>query len=197
MDRLIAEPGERGSARAHLISVFGNDQEIAAIAAALIDTSWFNVSGPGLAAMAVSFGEKATVFRASIAVPGRKRPLRHLVAVSEELGIRYPVGDKKAQRTILCDHRPEFVLHRISAQFGLPAIQEWSEWFASELRRIGAVEQLVGFGCSPIAVKGGKGRFLALLTRGIKLNRIQLPENDSKMAWQTARWFEARHDLGN
>ena len=38
MDRLIAEAGE-GSARAHLISVFGNDQEIAAIAAALTETS--------------------------------------------------------------------------------------------------------------------------------------------------------------
>ena len=39
MDRLIAEAGEKGSARAHLISVFGNDQEIAAIAAALTETS--------------------------------------------------------------------------------------------------------------------------------------------------------------
>lgn len=110
MDRLIAETGERGSARAHLISVFGNDQEIAAIAAALIETSWFNVSGPGLAAMAVSLGERATVFRASASLPGRKRPLRHLVALSEELGVRCTAGDKKTRRTILCDDRPEFVL---------------------------------------------------------------------------------------
>jgi hypothetical protein len=56
MERLIAETGERGSARAHLISAFGNDQEIAAIAATLTEPSWFNVAGPRLASMAVSLG---------------------------------------------------------------------------------------------------------------------------------------------
>jgi hypothetical protein len=197
MDRLIAEAGEKGSARAHLISIFGNDQEIAAIAAALTETSWFNVSGPGLTAMAVSVGEKATVFRASASLPGRKRPLRHLVALSEELGVRYSGGDRKAQRTILCDDGPEFVLHRLSVQFGLPAVPEWGEWFAGELRRIGAVEQLVGFGCAPVAVRGSKKRFLALLSRGIKQDRIHMPENNSKMVWQTPSWFETRHDAEN
>lgn len=194
MDRLIAEAGEKGSARAHLISVFGNDQEIAAIAAALIETSWFNVSGPALASMAVSLGEKPTVFRASANIPGRKRPLRHLVALSEELSVRYGAGDRKARRTILCDDRPEFVLHRLSAQFGLPAVPEWSEWFVSELQRIGAVQPLVGFGCSPIAAKGTKKRFLALLCRGLKQKRICLPEGDSRLVWKPANWFETRRD---
>ena len=194
MDRLIAESGEKGSARAHLISVFGNDQEIAAIAAALIETSWFNVSGPGLASMAVSLGEKAMVFRSSVSLPSRKRPLRHLVALSEEFGVRYTFGDKRARRTILCDDQPEFVLHRLGAQFGLPAVLEWSEWFGGELRKRGMVEPLVGFGCSPIAVKGTKKRFLALLSRGLKQKRIYLPEEDSKLAWQPKSWFETRHE---
>ena len=197
IDRLIAEAGEKGSARAHLISVFGNDQEIAAIAAALAEPSWFNVSGPGLADMAVSLGEKSTVFRASITLPGRKRPLRHLVALSEELAIRYSVRDKKTARTILSSNEPDFVLHRISVQFGLPAVPEWSDWFVGELRRIGAVENLVGFGCSPVAVKGGKKRFLALLSRGLKLNRIHLPKADSAISWHTAGWFANRHDDEN
>ena len=197
MDRLIAEVGESGSARAHFISVFGNDQEIAAIAAALIETLWFNVSGPGLASLAISLGEKPTVFRASISVPGRKRPLRHLVAASEELGARYAGGDKKAQRTILCDDRPEFLLHRLSTQFGLPAVPEWSEWFAGELQRIGSVRPLVGFGCSPIAVKGTKKRFLALLSRGVKRKRIHIPESGSQVPWEGASWFETRQDAEN
>ena len=197
MDRLIAESGAKGSARAHLISVFGNDQEIAAIAAALIETSWFNVSGPGLTSMAVSLGEKTMVFRASMSLPGRKRPLRHLVALSEEFGVRYTFGDKRTRRTILCDDRPEFVLHRLSAQFGLPAVLEWNEWFTGELRRRGMVEPLVGFGCSPIAVQGTKKRFLALLSRGLKQKRIHLPEDGSKLAWHLRSWFETRHDTEN
>ncbi len=191
MDRLIAETGERGSARAHLISVFGNDQEIAAIAAALTEPSWFNVAGPGLASMAVSLGERVSVFRASASVPGRKRPLRHLVALSEELMRGHAAG---VRRTVLCDDQPEFVLHRLSAQFGLPAVPEWSSWFASELRRIGAVERLIGFGCSPVAVKGTKKRFLALLSSGLKRKRIELPGAESGSAWRPASWFETKRE---
>jgi hypothetical protein len=192
MDRLIAETGQRGSARAHLISVFGNDQEIAAVAAALIEPSWFNVSGPGLASMSVSLGERVSVFRASANLPGRKRPLRHLVALSEDLVARHTAGDRSVRRTILCDHGPEFMLRRLSVQFGLPAVPEWSGWFAAELQRIGAVEQLIGLGCSPIAVKGTKKRFLALLSVGLKRKRIELPVTDPPSAWRTASWFDAR-----
>ncbi len=194
MDRLIAEAGEKGSARAHLISVFGNDQEIAAIAAALTETSWFNVSGPGLASTAVSLGEQSAVFRASLCIPGRKRPLRHLIALSQELASSYAGGDRKAQRTILCDDQPEFVLHRLSVRFGLPAVPEWSEWFAGELGRINAVGRLLGFGCSPIAVKGTKKRFLVLLSRGVRQKRIRVPESDSRGVWSVPSWFEALRD---
>lgn len=190
MDRLIAETGENGSARAHLISVFGNDQEIAAIAAALTEPSWFNVSGPGIASLGVSLGERVSVFRASASVPGRKRPLRHLVALSEEGVGRHTAGDKRVHRTILCDDQPDFVLHRLSAQFGLPAVPEWSVWFAGELRRIGAVERLIGFGCSPVAVKGTKKRFLALLSGGLKRKLIELPDSDSRSDWRPASWFQ-------
>ena len=197
MDRLIAEMGQKGSSRAHLISVFGNDQEIAAIAAALVEPSWFNVSGPGLASISVSLGERVSIFRASANVPGRKRPFRHLVALSEELVARHTAGDRSARRTILCDDRPEFMLHRLSVQFGLPAVPEWSGWFAAELRRIGAVEQLIGLGCSPIAVKGTKKRFLALLSGGLKRRRIELPATESVAAWRTPNWFTAEQDSGN
>jgi hypothetical protein len=197
MDRLIAETGQRGSARAHLISVFGNDQEIAAIAAALVEPSWFNVAGPGVASMSVSLGERVSVFRASASLPGRKRPLRHLVALSEELVGRHTAGDRSVRRTILCDDRREFVLHRLSVKFGLPAVPEWSGWFAEELRRISAMEQLIGLGCSPIAVKGTKKRFLALLSGGPKRKQIDLPVTDTLSTWRTASWFEAEQDPGN
>ncbi len=194
MDRLIAEKEQGTSARAHLISVFGNDQEIAAIAAALAEPTWFRVSGPELPPLTVSLGERASVFRASASIPGRKRPLRHLVALSEELAGRHTRGDRSRRRTILCGDRPEFVLHRLSVQFGLPAIPEWSDWFASELQRIGAVEPLIGFGCSPVAVKGTKKRFLALLSAGLKRKRIELPLTDSLSAWRISTWFEPRPD---
>ncbi len=58
MDRFIAEHESDGrSARCHLLSVIGNDQEIGAIAAAISDEACFNVSGPGLDRIMISLGK--------------------------------------------------------------------------------------------------------------------------------------------
>src|SRR5579885_2533693 len=83
VDRAIAEhePDNR-SARCHLLSVFGNDQEIAAIAAALSEEARFYLTGPQIERLMVSVGAEAVVFRSSLSVPGRRRPIRHLVALS-------------------------------------------------------------------------------------------------------------------
>ena len=86
VDRAIAEhePNNR-SARCHLLSVFGNDQEIAAIAAALSEDARFYLTGPQIERLTISVGAEAVVFRSSLSVPGRRRPIRHLVALSDEL----------------------------------------------------------------------------------------------------------------
>jgi hypothetical protein len=47
MDRMVAEhDAENRSAKCHLLSVIGNDQEIAAIAAAISEEARFYASGP-------------------------------------------------------------------------------------------------------------------------------------------------------
>src|ERR1039458_5653121 len=47
MDRMIAEhAADNRSAQCHLLSLIGNDQEIAAIAAAIADDARFYASGP-------------------------------------------------------------------------------------------------------------------------------------------------------
>jgi hypothetical protein len=82
LDRLIAEHEANGrSARCHLLSVVGNDQEIAAIAAAISDEARFYAMGPDFSRIMISLGKEAQVFRVTINIPGRRRPLRHLVAV--------------------------------------------------------------------------------------------------------------------
>ena len=100
MDRLIAEHEDsaHGRAKAHLISVFGGDQEIAAISAAITEEGCFQVQGTGISALTVSLGADAETFRASISLPGRKRPVRHLVAISKELALTRAGGDPTARR---------------------------------------------------------------------------------------------------
>ena len=58
MDRLIAEHEAEGrSARCHLLSVVGNDQEIAAIAAAISDEARFYAAGPVFCRILTSLGK--------------------------------------------------------------------------------------------------------------------------------------------
>ena len=81
LDAFVGE--ERG--KAHLVSVVGGDVEIGALAAAFANGDSFTVEDPYGDESIVSLGEKPLCFRGSIVVPGRKRPLRHLVSCSQEL----------------------------------------------------------------------------------------------------------------
>ena len=150
LDRLVAEkPAEpRSAVQIHLVSVFGGDQEVGAIAAAIADEQRFQISLPGWAELFGFLGEKPVLYRASLQIPGRKRPVRHLAAVSQTLFGTTLGADGQARRTILYDGSPEFVLHRLAVRFGLPALPEWAEWFGSDLERRGLVEELLGFNCS-------------------------------------------------
>ena len=192
MDRLIAEheDGARGHAKAHLISVFGGDQEIAAISAAVAEEGCFQVHGPGAPALTVTLGADAETFRASISLPGRKRPVRHLVAISKELALTRAGGDPKARRTVLCSNTPGFALYRLAVRFGLPVLPEWSEWFHDELVRRRAIQPLIGLGCEPILVSGTKKRFLAWIGHGLKRRQIEVPNGLETPRWDLQARFE-------
>ena len=70
---------------------------------------------------------------------------------------------------------PNSVLHRLAVRFGLPALPEWADWFGADLDRRGLVEELLGFNCSPVAIKGTKLRMLRILSTGIKRKLIAVP----------------------
>jgi hypothetical protein len=180
LDRLVAEPpAERtGSAALHLVSVFGGDQEIGAIAAAISDSQYFHVHANG-SEFAGTLGEKPVVYRASLQIAGRKRPVRHVVAVSQTLFKTTLGADGEARRTILYDDTPSFILHRLAERFGLPVLPDWAEWFHVELSRREMVENLIGLNCSPVAVKGNKIRMLRILGQGLRRRQIQLPPESS------------------
>lgn len=185
MDRLIAEhESDTKSARCHLLSLVGNDQEVGAIAAAISDEARFYASAPNITRLMITLGKDATVFRNSISVPGRRRPLRHLVALSDEFCKTCAGGDLSARRTILFGGDPEFVLHRLGVRFGLPILPEWSDWLTNELQRRQAIEPLIGVGCRPVVVKGTKKRFLGWIGHGLKRGTIQIPANREHRPWR-------------
>jgi hypothetical protein len=196
MDRLIAEhePDSR-SAHCHLLSVVGNDQEIAAIAAAISDDARFYASGPQFNRIMISLGKEADVFRGTINIPGRRRPLRHLVAVSENMSQTRAGGNPRARQTVLCDDDPAFILYRVGARFGLPVLPEWSEWFGRELERHKGIEPLLGLGCRPVLVKGTKKRFLGWIGYALKRGVITIPHHGAASPWQVPTSFQTEPEV--
>ena len=173
LDRLVAEPAKEahGAAQFHFVSIFGGDQEVAAFAAAIADGQRLQASAFGTEIIG-SLGEKPTVYRASLQIPGRKRPVRHLIAVSKELLDTAFGASGDAKSTILFDRSSEFVLRRLAMRFGLPVLPDWADWFDAELVRRGLFSDLVGLNCMPIDIKGTKIQLLRILAHGLRHRAI-------------------------
>lgn len=174
LERLIAEiQPERGETPFHLVSAFGGDQEIGAVIAAAQEGLRFQVEWQGRQIIG-TLSEKPTVFRASLQIPGRKRPVRHAILISTALAETTLGASAEARRTILYDCAPEFVLHRLAIRFGLPVLPEWAGWFRKELDNRGLIEPLLGINCHAVAVKGTKIRLLRILSQGLRRRQISM-----------------------
>jgi hypothetical protein len=106
--------------KAHLISVVGGDVEIGALAAAFANGDSFTVINPYRNESIVSLGEKPLCFRGSIALSGRKRPLRHLVSCSQELADNTADG-----KLLLVSDDQLFIWSSLVCHYGLPATPDW------------------------------------------------------------------------
>jgi hypothetical protein len=195
LDRFTGEVQSEGMFKAHLISVLGGDSDVGAIWVAVIEHNHFTVEAPGFDPFTVSLGEDAQCFRGTITIPGRK-PIRHLVAISAELANTRPGADPQGRRTILCDNDPTFVLYRISQRYGLPVVPEWATWFNQELTRHGMIQAIVGWGCSPVLVRGSKKVFLKWIGRGLRQKRITFPESSGPVHWSFDTNFFRTGEIG-
>jgi hypothetical protein len=183
LDRFIGEllPDPPRQAKAHLISVVGGDTQISAISAAISMTDRFMVEGPGVQPVRVCLERNAQCFKGSIQLAGRKKPLRHLVGVSEELAL----GSISANsgRTLLASSDRLFVWTSIAHIFGIPGIPEWAGWFAVELKTHRFLTHALGIGCDPVIIKGTKEQFLDWLGWGVESGAIQFPVGAGSIRW--------------
>ena len=151
--------------------------------AAVTEAELFQIHLPGRTGIAASLGREAQCLRGSLAIPGRKRPGRHLVAVSAELAKTKPGADQEGARTILCDDDPVFVFYRVARRYGLPVVPEWAPWFMRELSQRKAIRSLLGLGCSPVVVSGSKPIFLKLIGKALREGSIEIPKDDGSITW--------------
>ena len=197
MDRLIVEVGkeENRSAGVHLLSMMGSDAEIAALWAGVTEGAFFQIQVPGRSVFTGSLAPEAQCFRGSVTLPGQKRPVRHLVAVSAELAKTKPGADREGARTILGDDDPVFVLYRVASRYGLPVVPEWAPWFMRELNQRKAIRPLTGLGCSPVVVSGNKSTFLKWIGKALREGLIRIPAENGSITWKLPSNFLDRSTL--
>lgn len=174
LDAFVGEdPG-----KAHLVSVIGGDTEIAALAAAFANGDPFTIIEPSGKEHIASLGEKPLCFRGSITVPGRKRPLRHLVSCSQEL-----VDPSTDGKLLLVSDHEMFMWSSLVCHYGLPATPEWGVWMLAQLNRDRRIQPLPGFGYSGVLVRASRKYLLALLRRGLRSKQMRFPHENRPVEW--------------
>jgi hypothetical protein len=183
LDRFIGEvlPEPPRQAKAHLISVIGGDTQIAAVSAAISLGDRFMVEGPGVQPIRVCLGRNAQCFKGSIQPVGRKKPLRHIIGLSEELGSSNMSAS--SGRTLLAGSDSRFVWSSVAHIHGIPGVPEWAAWFAGELDSHKAIVRALGIGCDPVLVKGEKEQFLDWLSWGVESEAIKFPAETGSIRW--------------
>ena len=183
LDRFIGEvlPDPPRQARAHLISVIGGDTQISAVSAAISMGDRFMVEGPDIQPTRICLERNAQCFKGSIQLAGRKKPLRHLIGMSEE----FASGNMSAGsgRTLLAGSDKRFVWASIAHIYGIPGIPEWADWFADELKTHHALIHALGIGCDPVIVKGEKEQFLEWLRWGVESSAIRFSTQTGSIRW--------------
>lgn len=164
--------------KAHLVSVIGGDMEIGALAAAFVNNDPFTAIDPEGVERVVSLGETPACFRGPVNVAGRRRPLRHLVGLSQEM-----IGNAKQDRLLLISEEPMFVWSSLVLHFGLPALPEWADWFLSELKRRKRVQTLAGFGYRAVTVKTRPQELLKLIEQGLRQKKLSFPTTNGPVHW--------------
>jgi hypothetical protein len=183
LDRFIGEvlPDPPRQAKAHLISVIGGDTQVAAVSAAISLGDKFMVEGPGVEPIRVCLERNAQCFKGSVQLSGRKKPLRHLIALSEEFASSNISAG--SGRTLLASSENRFIWASLAHIHGIPGVPAWGDWFAGELESHKSILQFLGVGCTPVLVKGEKEQFLSWLSWGVEAEAIRFPVGTGAIHW--------------
>jgi hypothetical protein len=173
VDRYVGEDEQ-----AHLISVFGNDSDVGAITAAVHEKATFTLTFPDGEVKEVSLGEHASCYKGAVSLPDRKHPVRHLVAVSEELYTNGGVG-----RTILLGYQRDQAWATLVSFLGLPAEPSWAEHVLGVVEAEERINPLDGIGCQPVLISATTEEVLAWIGDGLRSLTLRFPEENGSILW--------------
>jgi hypothetical protein len=178
--------------RAHLLSVFGNDSDVGAITAAVHEKASFNLTFPDGTTKDVSLGEHASCYKGAVSLPGRKHPVRHLLAVSQELHTNGSTG-----RTLLLRYKREEAWAALVNFLGLPADPAWADYVLGVVERNKRIEDIDGIGCDPVLILATNEEMLEWIGQGLRSHMLAVPDTNSPIRWPRYpihAWFAREPD---
>jgi hypothetical protein len=173
VDRYIGEDRQ-----AHLLSVFGNDSDIGAITAAVHEKAAFSLTFPDGTTKDVTLGEHASCYKGAVALPGRKYPVRHLLAVSQELH-----SNGSAGRTMLLRYDREGAWAALVSFLGLPADPTWADQILAVVEQKKRIEEIDGIGCQPVLISATTEEMLEWIGNGLRSQALAFPEGNGSLIW--------------
>jgi hypothetical protein len=171
---------------AHLLSVFGNDSDVGAITAAVYEKARFRLTFPGGETQEISLGDGAICYRGSVSIPGRKQPVRHMIALSKELR-----GMKSLSRTFVLRPEPDEVWTALVHRFGLPGLPEWSVAMLRVLQENDRIAPVDSIGCSAAVVNATCEELLEWMAVGVRREEFTFPESNGPVRWSNGTLTEA------
>jgi hypothetical protein len=180
VDRYMGEDRQ-----AHLLSVFGNDADVGAITAAVYEKATFTLTFPDGTIKDVTLGEHASCYKGAVALPGRKHPVRHLLAVSQELHTNGSVG-----RTLLLRYRREEAWATLVSFLGLPADPAWADYVLQIAERKKRIEVMDGIGCEPVVISATTEEMMEWAGEGLRSQVLSFPVDRGPIVWP--RWSLAQ-----
>lgn len=167
--------------KAHLLSVFGNDSDVGAITAAVHEKATFSLTFPDGITKDVTLGEHASCYKGAVTLPGRKHPVRHLLAVSEELHTNGTAG-----RTLLLRYRRDEAWATLVSFLGLPAAPTWGDYVLGTVERKKRIEEIDGIGCEPVLISATTEEMLEWIGEGLQTGALAFPRETGTVQWP--RW---------
>ena len=164
--------------KAHLLSIFGNDSDVGAITAAVHEKATFTVIFPDGTAKEISLGEHACCYKGAVSLADRKHPVRHLLAISEELHTNGNLG-----RTILLRYKRDEAWATLVSFLGLPAEPAWGNHVLEAIEKEERIQDLDGIGCRPVLISATTEEILEWVGNGLRSKALDLPEHNGPIRW--------------
>jgi hypothetical protein len=167
--------------QAHLLSLFGGDAEVGAVRAAIYEKHVFTLRFPDGRSQKIGFGPDAECYYSSLSLPGTKRSLRHLIAVSAALHANGTAGQTFLLH--LGAETKDLAWAIVVSLLGLPADPRWGEVLLGEARNEKRMRRLKGIGCNPAVVLGAREDFMARIGQARSRDKLAFPDGNGPILW--------------